>query len=105
MRFIMKISIPVGIGNAAIKDGSLPKKIHSILTEQKPEAAYFTTNERGERTGFIVVDLAEPSRMVAAAEPWFLAFEAGVEYFPAMTPEDLAKGAPAMADAVKKYAS
>jgi hypothetical protein len=105
MRFIMKISIPVDTGNEAIKDGSLPKKIQSILADQKPEAAYFTVNERGERTAFIVLDLAEPSRMVAVAEPWFLAFDAGVEYFPAMTPEDLGKAAPYMADAVKKYAS
>jgi hypothetical protein len=105
MRFIMKVSIPVGAGNAAIMDGSLPKIIQSILADVKPEAAYFTVNEAGERTAYIVLDLAEPSRMVAVAEPWFLAFEAGVEYFPAMTPEDLGKAAPFMAEAVKKYGS
>jgi hypothetical protein len=37
----MKVSIPVDVGNAKIKDGSLPKTIQSILAEQKPEAAYF----------------------------------------------------------------
>jgi hypothetical protein len=104
MRFIMKVSIPTERGNAAIKDGSLPKTIQAILADLKPEAAYFTTNEAGERTAYIILDLAEPSKMVAAAEPFFLAFDAGVEYFPAMTPADLGKAAPDMAAAVKKFA-
>ena len=41
MRFLLKVSIPVETGNAAISDGSLPKTIESILADLKPEAAYF----------------------------------------------------------------
>ena len=104
MRFIMKVSIPTEKGNATIKDGSLPQTMHAILTDLKAEAAYFTTNDKGERTGYVILDLAEASKMVAASEPFFLAFNAGVEWFPVMTPEDLGKAAPDMAAAVKKHA-
>ena len=39
MRCLLKVSIPVETGNAAISDGSLPKTIDSILADLKPEAA------------------------------------------------------------------
>ena len=102
MRFLLKISIPVEVGNARIKDGSLPQTIQSILEEQKPEAAYFA-EDNGQRTAFIVVNLDDPSEIPAVAEPWFLAFNAGVEFHPAMTPEDLAKAGPSIEAAVEKY--
>jgi len=52
MRCLLKVSIPVGTGNAAISDGSMPKTIESILADLKPEAAYFA-EDNGKRTGFI----------------------------------------------------
>ena len=102
MRFLIKVSIPVEAGNAAIKNGSLPRNIESILATQKPEAAYFY-EENGKRTGLICVDLQDASQIPAIAEPWFLAFDASVEFHPAMTPEDLKKAGPAIEDAIKKY--
>src|SRR5438094_269408 len=50
MRCLLKVSIPVETGNAAISDGTLPRTIESILAEVKPEAAYFA-DENGNRTG------------------------------------------------------
>jgi hypothetical protein len=38
------------------------------------------------------------------AEPFFLAFNASVEVFPAMTLEDLMKAGPHIESAIKKYA-
>ncbi|MBI4528603.1 MAG: hypothetical protein HY695_32815 [Deltaproteobacteria bacterium] len=102
MRILLKVSIPVDVGNARMKDGSLPKTIKTILDEQKPEAAYFY-EEAGKRTGLIVVDIQAPSQIPAIAEPWFLAFNAGVEFHPAMKVEDLEKAGPAIEQAVKKY--
>ncbi len=102
MRTLLKISIPVEVGNARIKDGSLPKTIQAILAEQKPETAYFY-EENGERTGWIVVDLQDPSQIPAVAEPWFLAFNAAIEFHPAMSAGDLEKAGPAIEQAVKKY--
>jgi len=102
MRFLVKVEIPVDKGNQTIKDGTLPKKMQSILAELKPEAAYFTTLN-GKRTGLLFLDIQHPSQMVAVAEPFFLAFDAAVEMIPAMTPDDLMKGGPAMVEAVKKF--
>lgn len=100
---LMTLMMPNETGNASIKDGSLPKKVHSILEEQKPEAAYFTTHH-GKRTAMLIVDIKDASDMVKYGEPWFLAFNASVDFKPLMTPEDLGKAGPAMEQAVKKYA-
>ena len=91
MRILMRVTMPHARFNAAVKDGSAGPKIQRILAEQKPEAVYFT-EIGGKRTGIIVVNLADVSQIPAYAEPWFLSFEADVEFHPAMTPEDLAKG-------------
>jgi hypothetical protein len=103
MRFLVKVKIPVETGNAAAKAGKLGSTIHSILTDLKPEAAYFTDDD-GQRTGLIFLDLPEASQIPAVAEPWFLAFNASVEFHPVMIPDDLAKASGAIEKAVKKYA-
>jgi len=102
MRMLIKVEIPVEKGNALAKNGMLGKTTQSILEEQKPEAAYFT-EINGARTGLIFVDVASPSDIPAFAEPWFLAFNAKVEFHPVMKPEDLAKATDAIAKAAKKY--
>jgi hypothetical protein len=102
MRVFVKVSVPVEAGNAGIRDGTLPKKIQSILAEQKPEAAYFY-EEDGKRTFAIFLDLRDPSQIPGVAEPWFLAFNAHVEFHPAMILADLEKAGPSIEKAVKKY--
>ena len=102
MRMMLKVSIPVDMGNAAARDGSLGRKVQSILADLKPEAAYFTDND-GKRAGYIFFDMKDTSQMTAAAEPWFLAFNASVEFKPVMNPDDLAKGEQDIDGAVKKY--
>lgn len=102
MRCMLKVSLPVNTGNAAIADGSLPKTIESILKDLKPEAAYFA-EDHGQRTAFIFFDLKESSQIPAVAEPWFLAFNANVEFHPAMNLDDLKKAAPGIEHAVKNY--
>ena len=102
MRFLVKVNIPVEAGNAAAKAGKLGETIRTILAEMKPEAAYFT-DDSGQRTGFIVVDMQDASQIPVIAEPWFLAFNASIEIHPVMVPEDLAKAGPAIERAVKNY--
>ena len=102
MRIFLKVEMPVEKTNSLVKKGKLGEVIQSILSEQKPEAAYFTSTN-GNRTGLIFLNLSEPSQIPAIAEPWFLALNAKVELHPAMTPEDLAKAAPAIEKAGKKY--
>lgn len=103
MRFLIKVSLPVEASNAAIKNGTLPKTIQSILAEQKPEAVYFIEAD-GKRTAVIIQDIQHPSEIPAVAEPWFLAFNASVEFHPAMNADDLMKAGPAIEQAVRKYA-
>jgi len=103
MRFLMRVSWDVEAGNAVVRAGKLGQIIQSILAEQKPEAVYFTA-EGGQRGGIIVVNISDVSQIPALAEPWFFTANAKVEFIPAMTPEDLAKAAPNIEAAVKKYA-
>ena len=103
MRFLLKVTIPVEAGNAAAKAGKLGATIQSILAEQKPEAVYFTDNN-GQRTAFLFLDMQDASQIPAICEPWFLAFNASIEIHPVMVPDDLAKAGSAIEKAAKKYA-
>ena len=102
MRVLLKVNIPVETGNAAAKAGKLGTIIQSILADLKPEAVYFS-DDKGQHTGYLFLDLADASQIPAIAEPWMLAFNAAIECHPVMVPADLAKAAPAIKKAVKKY--
>jgi hypothetical protein len=91
MRMMLKFTIPVEKGNAALKDGSLAKAMESIMSHLKPEAAYFGVSN-GLRGGMIFFDMAGASQVVEIVEPFFLSFDAAVELIPVMTGEDLRKG-------------
>jgi hypothetical protein len=102
MRFLIKFHLSTTAANDAARKGTLGSTIQSILEELKPEAAYFGDDE-GERTAFLVVNLADASELPRVAEPWFLAFNARVRAHLVMTPEDLAKAGPGIAEAVKRF--
>ena len=102
MRFLLKVNIPVESGNAAAKAGKLGATLQAILVDLKPEAVYFTDNN-GQRTAFIFLDMQDASQIPANAEPWMLAFNASIEIHPVMIPDDLAKAGSAIENAVKKY--
>lgn len=88
MRFVLHISLPVDKFNQAIRDGTAGQKIGRILEDANPEATYFCAKD-GKRSAFLVVNMSDPSEMPRLAEPWFLQFDATVEFLPAMTPQDL----------------
>lgn len=90
MRFMLHISLPVEKFNQAVRDGTAGQKIRRILEDTQPEAAYFSA-QGGKRGGFLVVDMADVSEMPRLAEPWFLHFDAAVEFLPVMAPQDLAR--------------
>lgn len=102
MRFLMKVTMPVEQGNKLVRAGKLEETIKSILEEQKPEAVYFVA-DHGTRTAYIFLNMQDSSEIPGLAEPWFLAFSAGIELKPAMAPEDLAKAGPAFDSAIKKF--
>lgn len=88
MKILMHVKIPHQKFNAAVKDGSVGSKLNRILEAINPEAVYFT-EQNGQRGATLIVDLPDASKIPALAEPWFLTFEADVEFRVAMTPDDL----------------
>jgi uncharacterized protein DUF3303 len=102
MRFLVKANIPVEAGNQAARAGKLGATIQSILADLKPEAVYFT-DDNGQRTAFLFVEMNDASQIPAIAEPWFLALNASIEIHPVMVPDDLARASGAMDAAAEKY--
>jgi hypothetical protein len=104
MRMMMQMTIPVEAGNQAARTGAFGPPFQKLLESLKPEAAYFTAGASGERGGFIVFDLKDTSQIPAVAEPFFLAYNARVTFFPVMNAADLEKAAPGIEKAVKEHA-
>ena len=102
MRLLMNVTMPHEPFNTAVRNGSVGEKLDRILKETGPEAVYFTEHN-GHRGAILIFDLADPSKIPAVSEPWFLAFNASIELHPVMIPEDLAKAGPAIERAVKTY--
>jgi len=103
MRMLLRVSIPVEAGNAAAKAGTLGTTVEKIVADLKPEAAYFFADDDGQRSCSIVFDMKDPSEIPAVAEPWFLAFNAGVSLRPIMNLQDLAKAGQSINKAAKQY--
>jgi hypothetical protein len=102
MRVMLKLDFPIGKANSLAREGKLGGTIRNILEEIKPESAYFTT-VNGKRGGYIFVDIPDSSHIPRIAEPWFLAFDAAIEIYPAMNPQDLANATSFIEEAVRKY--
>jgi len=90
MRMLMHLQFPLEPFNSAVRDGSAGPKIQKILEAIKPEAAYFSEQD-GRRGGTLVVNVNDSSDVPSLAEPFFLTFNAEVEFRVAMTPEDLGR--------------
>jgi hypothetical protein len=103
MRMLLRASIPVEAGNAAIKAGTLGPTMNQILAGLKHEAAYFYADDEGRRCASIVFDMEDPSQIPAAAEPWFLAFNAKVTFRPVMNRQDLVAAGPGISRAIEDH--
>lgn len=88
MRMLMHVDLPPEPFNSAVRDGTAGEKVQRILEAIQPEAAYFSEQD-GKRAGTLVVNVENPSDVPSLAEPWFLIFEASVQFRVCMTPEDL----------------
>lgn len=88
MKMLLHIKFPHNEFNTAVRDGSIKDKMNRILDETKPEAIYFS-EFNGHRSAIMIVDLKEASEIPAFAEPWFLTFNADVEFHSTMTPDEL----------------
>ena len=90
MRMLLNVKIPHKEFNAAVKDGTAGQKLGRILEEIKPEAVYFT-EQNGLRSAILIINVDDPSKVPMFAEPWFLCFNADVEFRIVMSQDDLKK--------------
>jgi hypothetical protein len=97
MRMMLRVWMPAEAGNAAIKDGSLPRSIKALVERLKPEAAYFFPDE-GKRSALYVFEMQDASQIPPIVESLFLGMNAAVTLSPVMNFEDLQKG---LAEAMK----
>ncbi len=88
MRVMNDVNFTIEPFNTLVRNGTVGQKIQQILADLKPEAVYFS-ERNGKRGGIFIVDMTDPSQAPAIAEPFFLTFDATVEFHIAMTPEDL----------------
>lgn len=101
MRMLMTISMDTEKTNEGIRNGRLMTTIQHMLESLKPEAAYFTADDEGSRSGIVVFDMKHSSEMPKLSEPWFLNFKAKVSFKPVMNPQDLMAAGPDLEHAVK----
>ena len=90
MRMLLQVRIPHAEFNVAVRDGSVEKKIKQILEQTKPEAVYFTEYD-GRRGAIVIINIDDPSEVPKFSEPWFLSFNADVQFHIVMTPEELGR--------------
>ena len=100
MRILMQLRFPLEPFNTLVRNGTAGQKMQQIMGDIKPEAAYFA-EFNGQRGGILIVDVTEPSRVPFFAEPFFLTFNAAVEFHVVMSPEDL--GNSGLEDLARKY--
>jgi len=97
---LLHARIPHEEFNAAVRDGSVGRKMKKLLEEIKAEAVYFTEYD-GRRGAIMIININDPSEVPKFAEPWFLSFNADVQFHIAMTPEEL--GRAGLEDLGKKW--
>jgi hypothetical protein len=90
MRMLVHVKFPHESFNIAVRKGTIGKMMQRILDEIKPEAVYFTEYD-GLRSAVLIVDVADPSSVPGIAEPWFLSFNADVEFHIVMSPDELGR--------------
>jgi hypothetical protein len=60
---MMTVSLPTEKTNETVRNGKLATAIQQMLMQLKPEAAYFTIDEKGRRCGIVVFDMSASSHM------------------------------------------
>jgi hypothetical protein len=99
MRMMLKATIPVDAGNAAIKSGALAAAMQKTTELLKPEAAYFLAQD-GQRSALFFFDMKDASQIPVIAEPLFMSMNASLTITPVMNAEELQKG---LAEAAKNF--
>jgi hypothetical protein len=91
MRVLLNVEIDTTKGNALIAARRMDEVMQRLLTNLKPEAAYFYALN-GNRGMTLVVDAADGASLPSMAEPFWVEFGARVEALPCMTADELGEG-------------
>ena len=98
MRMLLTVTIPHEPFNTLVRQKKAGAVVGKIIEDLKPEAAYFTEQD-GTRGAILVINVTDPSRIPAFAEPFFLNFNADCRFRIVMSPDDLGRaGLDALAD-------
>jgi hypothetical protein len=90
MKFFVQAVCPNQPFGAYVKDGTAGQKIQDVLAAVKPEIVYFA-EIGGKRVTLMIVEISDVSQLPSIAEPFFLTFDASVEFHPVMSGEDFAR--------------
>jgi len=101
MKVLFTITFPVARFNELARQGTAGQKIGAVVEATKPESIYFTGNRSG-RGAVAVYDCADGSQVPAIAEPWFLTFDAHIEYSVAISGQEMQKAN--LGDVIKRWA-
>jgi len=66
------------------------RKWNRSSKKQRPKLFIFTEYD-GERGAILIININDPSEVPKFAEPWFLSFNADVQFHIAMNPEELGR--------------
>ena len=95
MRCAVRINIPNGAGNEAIRSGKMADTLGAFVQKWRPEAAYFYAHA-GKRGATFFLNLDDASQLPSLSEPFFMGLDAELEITPAMNMDDLKKGLAAL---------
>ena len=90
MKMLLNVLFPLEPFNALVRSGEIGNVMQRTLDDLKPEAVYFT-EQGGERSAILVIEIDNPSDVPKFAEPFFLNFNAKCQLRIAMSPDDLKK--------------
>jgi len=88
MRMMLTARFPTETFNELVRSGEAGPLMQSILAELKPEAVYLT-DDCGERSAVLIIDMEKASDLPSFVEPFFLKFNADCDLKVVMSPQDL----------------
>ena len=101
MKFLMKVKVPVEVGNKGLKDGTMMTQMQKYLKDTKPEAVYFGV-ANGQRTLFLIVNVASGDMLPSLAEPLWMDFKADIHFMPVMDAKEFEKAGPSIMKVAKE---
>ena len=98
----LPLEAAVAAGNALVHNPNIGKIIEDIMSDLKPEAAYFCLDD-GQRTMYLDVEVDDVTKLPGMCEPLWLALKADIKWIPALRQEEFANARPGVEQAAQKY--